>query len=448
MKTKILLTGGALILLATSITVYSNLNQDGKACCIAEGTASIEATSEAVREKNARHCVYRSMFGEERNFDDFTVQTSEAVESSIVQGLAWLSKSQNEDGGWSCNDNFARNNQSNNLQSDAATTSMVCLALLRTGSTPYTGNYASQLSRATDFLITAADGFEVLDRGQGGTQTQIQRKLGMNIDLVLTTQYFSTLSPLLDSSELASSVNQKLDQCITLMEQVIDTTGNIKGAGWAGVLQSSIATNALESAQYAGKEINKQKLERLRGFHQKNYNVENEVADVSYGAGVMLYSLSGSSRASAKDSRRVNKEFNEAKKKGELADSAVLNVENLQRIGYSQDRAMKYYTANEVYKATVTKAQSEDVMVGFGNNGGEEFLSFLHTGESQIVSMDSNWTTWYGNVSKKMVGIQEEDGKWRGHHCITSSNFCTATCVLILSIQNDVDHLVALGEIE
>ncbi|MBC8883544.1 hypothetical protein H9X57_09545 [Flavobacterium piscinae] len=82
----------------------------------------------------------------------------------------------------------------------------------------------------------------------------------------------------------------------------------------------------------------------------------------------------------------------------------------------------------------------EDVLNGFGNNGGEEFLSFLQTGESMVVNHDDDWKKWYDNIGR-MMQIQNPDGSWNGHHCITSPSFCTATCLMILSIENDIQNL-------
>ena len=77
-------------------------------------------------------------------------------------------------------------------------------------------------------------------------------------------------------------------------------------------------------------------------------------------------------------------------------------------------------------------------MSGFGNNGGEEFMSFLMTGESIMMQGGNDWQKWYDMMSGKLVNIQNGDGSWNGHHCITSPVFCTATCLLILSIHNDM----------
>ena len=99
-----------------------------------------------------------------------------------------------------------------------------------------------------------------------------------------------------------------------------------------------------------------------------------------------------------------------------------------------------------VYESAKKQAQTDRVMNGFGNNGGEEFISFLQTGESMVVGGDDTWKKWYDNVSAKMLAIQNNDGSWNGHHCITSPSFCTATCLLILSINNDAEILSTMGE--
>jgi hypothetical protein len=85
-------------------------------------------------------------------------------------------------------------------------------------------------------------------------------------------------------------------------------------------------------------------------------------------------------------------------------------------------------------------------MDGFGSNGGEEFLSYLQTGESMIINKDNTWQNWYDNISGRLVHIQNNDGSWNGHHCITSPVFCTATCLLILSVNEDIDKLTELGK--
>ena len=128
-----------------------------------------------------------------------------------------------------------------------------------------------------------------------------------------------------------------------------------------------------------------------------------------------------------------------------LAQNAAPTAENLEKIGFARDEAMKYSTAYDVYQSAKVRAQRQDVMDGFGSNGGEEFLSYLQTGESMIIGKDNEWKKWYDNMSGRLLRIQNDDGSWSGHHCITSPVFCTATCLLILSVNNDVSKLTELG---
>ena len=50
------------------------------------------------------------------------------------------------------------------------------------------------------------------------------------------------------------------------------------------------------------------------------------------------------------------------------------------------------------------------------------------------------------DMSGLILKIQNQDGSWNGHHCITSPVFCTATSVLLLTVENDIDFLSKIGE--
>jgi hypothetical protein len=62
----------------------------------------------------------------------------------------------------------------------------------------------------------------------------------------------------------------------------------------------------------------------------------------------------------------------------------------------------------------------------------------LLTGESLIIGGEEEWQKWYQTTCSVLTNIQNSNGSWQGHHCITSPVFCTATCLLILGIDKDV----------
>ncbi|MEO5570140.1 MAG: hypothetical protein ABIT08_07270 [Bacteroidia bacterium] len=404
------------------------------------------------KEKPALHkekgCVFRTLFGEESSDSAFIYKTPAKVTGSIDEALEFVSKAQLTNGGWGAG-SHARQDvyDPHAVKADPATTAMVAMAMLRCGNTPTTGTFATNLALATDYLIaqvenSSGESSNITD--ETGTQPQI--KLGQNIDVVLTTQYFTNLiDHLSNNPQLKGRVKKCLDKCVTKIQNGQSTNGSMKGAGWAGVLQSSFATNALESAKDKGIKVNEEKLNNARNYQKKNYDVKSNSIATEDAAGVMLYSISGTSRASAKEAGVAKDQIEKAKREGTLPKTAPITIENLKKSGLSDSEAMRYGAAYEINAAAKQQAQRSDVMDGFGSNGGEEFLSYLQTGEGMIISKDQEWKKWYDNISGRLIKIQNNDGSWNGHHCITSPVFCTATSLLILSVNNDVAQLTAQG---
>ncbi len=393
-------------------------------------------------------CVFRTVMGEEAS-DSISFVSFEKADAAVANGLDWIVKAQGNNGGWGAGSHSRQDIMDPHaVVADPATTSMVAMALLRSGSTLNSGPYASQLRKALSYLLTSVESsssqsFNITDQ----TGTQIQIKLGANIDVILTSQFLSNLldGNLDRDAQLKERVRKANNTCVSKIQKTQENNGSFSGSGWAGVLQSSFATNALEAALAQGASVDDKALDRAREFQKNNYDAKTGNVNTDLGAGVMLYSVTGSARASAKEARRVDEEIRKAKRDGRLAPNATPSAQNLEKIGFDRDEAMKYSTAYEVYNSAKVQAQRQDVMDGFGSNGGEEFLSYLQTGESMIIGKDNEWKNWYDSMSGRLVNIQNDDGSWSGHHCITSPVFCTATCLLILSVNNDVQKLTALG---
>jgi hypothetical protein len=363
-------------------------------------------------------------------------------------GLDWLTRAQHRDGGWGAGTHARQEiHDPHAVATDPATTAVVAMSLMRSGNTLQKGAYAAALKKALNYMLTAAEQANPDAMNITSLQgTQIQTKLGANIDVILAAQFFSNIIDHAGhNSELRNRISTALDICVSKIQKAQDSRGNVTGAGWAGVLQSSFAVSALESAQSKGAAVDEEALDRSRDAQKGNYNPKTGDVNTDMGAGVMLYALSGSVRGSAKEARKVEEAVQKAKKDGRLSQNAPATAENLSKIGFERDDAMKYATAYAVYQSAKVEAQREDVMDGFGSNGGEEFLSYLQTGESLVISKDNSWHDWYDNMSGRIVKIQNDDGSWNGHHCITSPVFCTATSLLILGINNDIERLTQLG---
>lgn len=392
-------------------------------------------------------CVFLTFMGMQ-TFDTGQVTLNRSLlETALRNGLTWIVQAQHADGGWGAGNHYEQRTMNPHaIPADPATTALTAMALLRTGEKPFTGKYATQLKKATQYLLeavkTSPPQFSNITQL---TNTQPQTKLGKNIDVILAAQFFSNALHHLDAnSQLKSAIESALNTCISKIQQGQDHDGGWKDGGWAPVLQSALANNALESAREMGMKVDDKVLDRSRDYQKNNYDLKTNEAVTGKAAGVLLYSVSGSARASAKEARAAKEKIRKAQAEGKLGKNDSVTEENLIIAGYSRPEAQKYATAYQIQGAAAERAQDKDVISGFGSNGGEEFLSYLMTGESLVIGGTNEWKIWYEKMSGRLIQIQNNDGSWNGHHCITSPVFCTATCLLILSIDKDIDFLIKL----
>lgn len=442
----------ALFAATSAVVVLVSFRQAGASvdaprCHVPAGDPTLTAK---VKEP-AKGCVFKTVYEGEGLDPSFVLQTPENVVKSEQRGLEWLIKAQANDGGFGCG-SHARQDivDPHAVSTDPATTAMVGMALLRMGNSPDKGQQAQQLKRATEYLLA-----QVENAPKGAvnvtqlTGTQIQSKLGANIDVALTAQFLSNLiAKIGEDHALFLRSKRALNTCVSMIQRSQNADGSVQGDGWAGVLQSSFAASALESAKSVGAEVNDESLDLARDYQKANFDANTGSMATDRAAGVTLYAVSSSTRNSAAQAREVNERVERAKKEGKVAKDAEVDSKTLEEVGYTPAEAEKMNTAWNVYNAAKTQAQADNVVSGFGNNGGEEFLSFLQTGESLVIAKDNSWKNWYGQTTGRLVEIQNQDGSWNGHHCITSPVFCTATSLLILSVNNDIEHLLAQGAVK
>ncbi|MCI5058744.1 MAG: hypothetical protein MRY83_21710 [Flavobacteriales bacterium] len=388
-------------------------------------------------------CTFMTLMGEQEVF--VKAPPPRPLDSSLDQALKWLSNKQLKDGGFSAASYHGVNGTE---RSDAATTAIAAMAFLRDGQNHPDYIYKKQLEDATAYLKnvllqTPPDGTNISTSGQ----TQIQRKLGRNIDLILATQFLSNLIQQLDTSDGEyEEVFNLLNRSVDGMQQMQSKNGSFKSAGWAGVLQSALANNALEFATHKGAWVEEDIFEKSKDYHKSNFDLSSNNIKTADGAGVMLYAVSSTVRATAKEAKKAKSLIALAKTKGVLEDHEGVSTENLLKCGLSDNKAYRLNTAFQIYSAAKRRTMETKVQNGFGNNGGEEFLSHLQAGESFAMVEEPEWSDWFDNMSNQLHSAQKPEGYWQGHHCITSPVFCTATCILILSMHSDYDMLAAIAD--
>ena len=192
-------------------------------------------------------CVMKTMFGLENDPANFktlnTLELSAEVKASIMSGQKWMATAQLADGGWGAGYSSRQDiRDPHAVAADPATTSLVLLSLLRTGNSLDSGEYKVQVTKATNFLLTAVEKWpENQPRLTLLTGTQPQQKLGDNIDAILTVQYFTTLMKYHQQHSWKERIEKALNKCVPRIEKQHDKDGGWKGGGWAPVLQSALA---------------------------------------------------------------------------------------------------------------------------------------------------------------------------------------------------------------
>jgi hypothetical protein len=323
---------------------------------------------------------------------------TEDATKARANGARWLVQHQNTDGGWGAG---AHGNRSAGAASDVATTAISVMALLRDARG--SGAHASAIERGVLFVVSAVEKSPLegarLDGPQG---TQPQYKLGQNVDTHFAALLLGEVSETM-SAKVEKRLQPAYDKALTKVANGQQSDGSFDSQGWATVLSSSVAAQSLYTAKKNGKVISDDVLARNQDFQRKLVDADTGRFDASKGAGVDLYA--------AASSLRGNQQAAEAPSSPEARERAVEATE---------------VTADSVRRET------ERMIRGFGSVGGEEMLSYMMISDSLAEERGEDWTQWQQRIGTHLAEIQNTDGSWSGHHCITSTPFVTAAAVMTL----------------
>jgi hypothetical protein len=362
----------------------------------------------------------------------------------VAKGVEWLVAAQHEDGGWGAGSHAHQEiRDPKAVVTDPATTAFTGVALLRAGLTSSHGPHKEAIRRAVAYLVKVVedaptDGPRITDL----LGTQPQQKMGALVDTSMTIHFLArVLRDLHKDDALRAGVDAALDKCIRKVQGSQESDGSWGSGGWAPVLQSSLGCSALEVARAAGKSVEAGSLVRARDYQKSQVSGPGATADASAAAGVELYAFAGAARGAAGQASAASDLIVQGIESGLLEPDAVVSVPGLRKAGLPAEEAQDYFDAWSQSEAQAKRLDDARLLDGFGNNGGEEYLSYLMMSESLVIAGGENWDTWNGRMHERLAKIQSPDGSWTGHHCITSPVFCTAAVVQTLTADRDAEML-------
>lgn len=372
----------------------------------------------------------------------FSVENT-PVNIAVAKGVKWIVSVQGKDGGWGQDGgetSYVR--QGERLESngnDVANTAVAAEALLHAGNTPAKGEYHEALSRAVSFILdhveqSPADGLAVTNL----SGTQIQRKLGPYIDTFLTSKLLGELDGNMGDSRANARVRQGLEKCIVKIEknQLKDGSWNISG-GWAPIVGTSMASQSLFLAQQKGVAVQPAAMARIEQYTE----VTAAAPPVAAGSGAVFGgALAG--RFDRTDGTHMGAPVAAEVSASSAGVSLYKKAQELEQLSRTAEDRQK--NAATIGAINGQLADSRFV-TGFGSIGGEEFFSWLNISDSLHRAGGAEWEKWNTDIKAKILKMQNEDGTWAGHHCITGRVAVTSAAILTLLAERET--IVAPGAI-
>lgn len=361
--------------------------------------------------------------------------TPKPLTNNVQRGLKWLADRQLDNGGWDQGEESAHMRGANANQplggANVGDTAMACMALLRSGSTPTEGPYADHLHRGVMFIaksIEAADTESLYITDV--RNTRLQSKLGTYVDTFAAAMLLAEVQNTMKTPEDNARVLAALDKTMRKIQRNQQENGAFANAGWAPALAQGMAAKAINRSELNGYDVDAEMKRRVNDYAMANFRDGQVVAEGS--AGVELYARS-SNLQSMKDALD-----NAAIREAELLQIVTAPATQPADVRKAQDELRQIGAAREQYQAaqqaTVQRLGDDGFIAGFGSNGGEEFLSYMNIGEAMVAAGGPEWEKWDAQMTRNLNNIQNDDGSWSGHHCITGKTFCTASALLTLMV--------------
>jgi hypothetical protein len=334
---------------------------------------------------------------------------AQPLSEAAGRGIAWLVEHQLPSGAWGQGDETVAPGAEPTEVGNLADTCVATLALVRSGSTPSAGPHRESVRRGVEFVLGSiersdAESLWVTEvRG-----TRVQMKIGQYVDTFASLNLLNELRGDMANREEEGRLDRALAKLRSKIERNQGSDGTWAQEGWAPTLSQALAARGLNLEAQAGAPVDRAVLERVEQQARRRFDpASRSFAPPSPGAaGVDLYDVAGTAST--------------------LHQSAMSQKTDKQAQPDIEAQAA------DASRALAGRLEDPAFVQGFGSNGGEEFLSYMLIAETLSVRGGSDYDRFHGAMNTLLAGVQNGDGSWSGHHCITGRTFCTATAILVL----------------
>ncbi len=354
------------------------------------------------------------------------------LSKNVQRGLDWLAKHQLKNGAWGQGDEAASMGQTGDMRDtpSVADTSVAVLAYLRAGHSASRGDYKDNVRRGLEYVMSEVENSDKDSLYVTQTRgTRVQGKIGTYVDTFTALLVLTEAKGTMADPEANTRLQRALAKVLSKIEKNQQKDGTWANQGWAPVLTQSVAAKGLNRAVQTGERVDATTIKRVEEQAHANFDARSGAFAPSANAGVDLYStaagtsaLSDSANTRQVQAAPLQEKVREAKTEAERAKYAA-ELKDGERTQASADTAQK---------ALIGRMQDPGFIRGFGSNGGEEFLSYMLMSESLAAKGGADWKKWDDAITQLVDGVQNQDGSWTGHHCITGRTFCTAAALLVL----------------
>jgi len=315
---------------------------------------------------------------ETKPWQEFTPQSDRAVQ----RGNEFLMKTLGRNGG--CGVDIGQ-------PDDIGCTAMAALALMAQGNTPVEGPHSREVQRILTYMLQKTENMPADDiTSQMGTQ--LQNKIGRHAHSFFAATF---LAEVIGEGWDTEPVRTGLRRVVTAIVGSQTAQGHWGDQSWAPMLGTVMGWVSLRASHFAGMKVGGS------SDLTAKYLVQQMQTQLAQHQGSWMHTL--------------------------YKNATGIRV--LYALGMDSEPIAK--KALEDVKQLVNKDNT-----AFSQAGGEEYLAFHLITETMLQKGGDDWATWFPSMRDKIIGVQNADGSWTGHHCITSRTFCTAAAILVLTAPN------------